>query len=142
MVKITYKGETRNIPKKYLPDSLSPTERKKQIKSIFEGKDRPDIKKTDKSGVAKRQQTRRSSWAVKFEKKYKTNIMDDKYIIKNLISKKGMEEILDKGRGAYYSSGSRPNVSAEQWARGRLASVILGGGARRVDKKIWEKYKK
>ena len=34
MVKITYKGETRDIPKRYIPDSLSPADRKKQIKSI------------------------------------------------------------------------------------------------------------
>ena len=132
MVKITYKGETRDIPKKYIPDSLSPAERKKQIKSIFEGKDRPNIKK----------KTRRSSHTIKFEKKYGTTIMDDKFITKNIISKKGMEEILDKGRGAYYTSGSRPSVSVEQWARSRLASVIMGGGARKVDKKIWDKYKK
>ena len=132
MVKITYKGETRDIPKRYIPDTLSPSERKKQIKSIFENKKRPEVST----------KTRRSSWAVKFEKKYKTTIMDDKFIIKNIITKKGMEEILDKGRGAYFSSGSRPNVNKEQWARGRLASVILGGGARRIDKKIWDKYKK
>ena len=132
MVKITYKGETRDIPKRYIPDTLSPSERKKQIKSIFENKKRPEVST----------KTRRSSWAVKFEKIYKTTIMDDKFIIKNIITKKGMEEILDKGRGAYFSSGSRPNVNKEQWARGRLASVILGGGARRIDKKIWDKYKK
>ena len=132
MVKITYKGETRDIPKRYIPDTLSPSERKKQIKSIFENKKRPEVST----------KTRRSSWAVKFEKKYKTTIMDDKFIIKNIITKKGMEEILDKGRGAYFSSGSRPNVNKEQWARGRLATVILGGGTRRIDKKIWDKYKK
>lgn len=132
MVKITYKGETRDIPKRYIPDTLSPSERKKQIKSIFEGKKRPEIK----------HKTRRSSWAVKFEKKYKTTIMDDKFITKNIITKKGMEEILDKGRSAYYNSGSRPNVNAEQWARGRLASVILNGPSRKIDKKIWDKYKK
>ena len=44
MVKVTYKGETRDIPKRYLPDSLSDSQRKKQIKSIFEGKDRPKLK--------------------------------------------------------------------------------------------------
>ena len=42
MVKVTYKGETRNIPKRYLPDSLTETQRKKQIKSIFEKKERPE----------------------------------------------------------------------------------------------------
>ena len=45
MLKITYKGETRNIPQRYLPKSLTEVERKKQIKSIFEGTDRPKLKK-------------------------------------------------------------------------------------------------
>ncbi len=49
---------------------------------------------------------------------------------------------LDKGRGAYYSSGSRPNQTAESWAHSRLASVILNGPSRKIDKDIWEKYKK
>ena len=49
---------------------------------------------------------------------------------------------MDKGKAAYYSSGSRPEVSKEQWAYARLASVITGGKARQVDKKIWNKYKK
>eukprot|EP01051_Picozoa_sp_SAG22_P028301 SAG22_NODE_9919_length_563_cov_1.202586_2_plen_48_part_01 len=44
MVKITYKGETRDIPKRYLPDTLSKSDRQKQIKSIFEKKERPKTK--------------------------------------------------------------------------------------------------
>ena len=43
---------------------------------------------------------------------------------------------------AYYTSGSRPNQSKESWAFARLASVIMDGPARKVDKKIWENYKK
>ena len=53
-----------------------------------------------------------------------------------------LDKILSKGRGAYYSSGSRPNQTADSWARARLASVIMGGKARQVDKEIWEKYKR
>ena len=30
------------------------------------------------------------------------------------------EKIYKRGLGAYYSSGSRPKVSAHQWAMGRL----------------------
>jgi hypothetical protein len=40
MVKVTYKGETRNIPASYLK-GLKGKERAAQIRSIFEGKDRP-----------------------------------------------------------------------------------------------------
>jgi hypothetical protein len=118
--------------KKYVPDSLSKKDREKQVKSIKEGKDRPKVN----------YKTKRSSHVISFEKKYNTTITDDAYISKNIISKTGIDKILDKGMGAYYSSGSRPNVSKEQWARARLASVIMGGKARDTDKAIWEKYKK
>ncbi len=129
-IKITYKGESRNVPKTYL-EGLKGYERQKQIKSIFEGTMRP--KTSFKS--------ERSSWARKFEDKYKTKISDKKFIYKNIISKTGAEKIIMKGKGAYYSSGSRPNQTAYSWGLARLASVIMGGNARKVDKDIWEKYR-
>ena len=131
MVKITYKGETRNIPKSYL-EGLKGDDRKKQIKSFFEGKDRP------KTGF----KSKRSGFVKKFEDKYKVKITDKDFIHKNIITNKGQEEILSKGRGAYYSSGSRPNQTASSWAYARLASVIVGGPARKIDKDIWVKYKR
>jgi hypothetical protein len=134
MVEITYKGETRNIPKRYLPDSLSDADKKKQIKSIFEGTKRPDLKSYESK--------KKSSWTKKFKNKYKTNIMDLDFIYKNIMEKEGVDLVLNKGRAAYFSSGSRPEVNKEQWAFARLASVIMGGPARRVDKKIWNKHKK
>ena len=122
----------KKINPKYVPKSLSPEDKKKQIKSIKEGKDRPKVD----------YKTKRSSHVKDFEKKYGEKITNDSFISKNIISKTGIEQILDKGRGAYYSAGSRPNTTAESWARARLASVILGRAARKVDKDIWEKYKK
>jgi len=131
MVKITYKGESKNVPASYL-GNLKGKDRKAQIKSIFEGKDRPDTKA----------KTKRSGWVKKYEDKYKHKITDKEFLYKNIISKKGAEEIIMKGKGAYYSSGSRPNVTPFQWGLARLASVILGGPSRRIDKKIWDKYNK
>jgi len=49
---------------------------------------------------------------------------------------------MDKAKGAYFSGGSRPNQTPSSWAYARLASVIVGGPARKIDIKIWEKYKK
>ena len=54
---------------------------------------------------------------------------------------KGFEEIYEKGKGAYYSAGSRPNQTPESWGKARLASVLVGGKARTIDKKIVDKYK-
>ena len=54
---------------------------------------------------------------------------------------KGFEEIYDKGKGAFYSSGSRPNQTPESWGKARVASVLVGGASRNIDKAIVEKYK-
>ena len=54
-------------------------------------------------------------------------------------SKKALSEIIKKGEGAYYSSGSRPNQTAQSWGVARLASSITGGKAAAVDFSILEK---
>jgi len=129
--KITYKGESRMVPKTYV-EGLKGYERRKQIKSIFEGKQRPKVK-----GF----KSERSSWVKKFEEKYGTKITDKEFITKNIISETGREKIINKGKGAFFSSGSRPNQTPFSWGLSRLASVIMGGNARKVDKDIWDKYR-
>ena len=100
MVKITYKGETRNVPRSYLA-GLKGKERREQIKSFFEETERPETSFKSK----------RSGWVKKFEDKYGTKISDKKFIHKNIITYEGQRQIINKGKGAYYSSGSRPNRS-------------------------------
>lgn len=126
------KDKDTGLPKKYVPKSLTKEQKAKQVKSIREGKDRPKLK-----GV----KTRKSSYTTKAEKYFKgdTSLSN---ISKTIgVSKTGLSKILSKGRGAYYSAGSRPNVSAEQWAKARLYSVLFGGKARAVDKDIVKEYK-
>ena len=123
----------RKIPKQYIPSSLTPADRKKQEESIRKGKPRPKVESF---------KSKRSSHVVKFEKKYGVKITNKAFIYKNIISKTGVDKIIAKGIAAYYSSGSRPNQTPASWSNARLASVIMGGAARRVDKAIWEKYKK
>ena len=38
-----------------------------------------------------------------------------------------LKAVFKRGEGAYLSSGSRPGVSMEQWAFGRVNSFIRGG---------------
>jgi hypothetical protein len=52
---------------------------------------------------------------------------------------KGLRQIVRKGEGAYYSSGSRPNQTAQSWGNARLASAITGGNASAVDFHIIDK---
>jgi len=123
----------RKIPKQYVPDSLTKADKKKQVESIRKKKPRPKVDSF---------KSKRSGHVIAFEKKYGTKITDKAFIYKNIISKTGVDKILAKGRGAYYSSGSRPNQNIFSWSNARLASTIMGGPARKVDKAIWEKYKK
>ena len=48
---------------------------------------------------------------------------------KTKCKRSALEKIVNKGRGAYFSSGSRPNQTGESWGLARLASAISGGNA-------------
>lgn len=50
-----------------------------------------------------------------------------------------LKQIVRKGEGAYYSSGSRPNQTPQSWGLARLASAITSGNASRVDYTILDK---
>lgn len=50
-----------------------------------------------------------------------------------------LKKIISKGEGAYFSSGSRPNQTAQSWGIARLASAITSGKSAAVDYSILEK---
>ena len=69
------------------------------------------------------------------KKKYGLESMND---LKTLSHRTGcsidsLKKIVQKGQGAYYSSGSRPNQSAKAWGLARLASAVTGGKAKKYD---------
>jgi hypothetical protein len=121
---------TRRVRKKYVPAYLTHRDATRQEQSIQQGKDRPRLK----SAIS-----RRSSWAKRFEKKYGRKITDLAFINKQILRKPGTDGVLAKGRAAYYTYGSRPNQTQHSWAYARLASVIMGGAARKVDIALWKK---
>ena len=64
-----------------------------------------------------------------------------KYSKSSGISKSTLSKVYSRGLGAYYSQGSRPKVSAHQWA-GRVRSFATGkGGARKADADLLRKKK-
>lgn len=69
----------------------------------------------------------------------------DKIVPNKLLAKKTkcsiktLKKIENKGMGAYYSSGSRPNQTAKSWGRARLASTIIGGKSSIIDFDILKK---
>jgi hypothetical protein len=50
-----------------------------------------------------------------------------------------LRKIVSKGQGAYFSSGSRPNQTAQSWGLARLASALTSGKAAAVDFDIIDK---
>ena len=50
-----------------------------------------------------------------------------------------LRKIISKGKGAYYSNGSRPNQTGHSWGNARLASALTSGKAAVVDRSILEK---
>ena len=133
MVKIGKGKKAKNVPQKYIPKTLTKADKKKQEKSILQGTDRPKLKSF---------KSKRSGWAKKFEDKYGYKISETAKINKEILKTKGQKEIIEKGQSAYYTSGSRPNQTPFSWGYGRLASVIMGGPSRKIDEKIWKKYKR
>jgi hypothetical protein len=49
-----------------------------------------------------------------------------------------LKKIVNKGEGAFFSSGSRPNQTAQSWGYARLGSAITGQKAAAVDFSILE----
>lgn len=131
-------------PKKYIPKYLTNKDAKK-IKNEIE-KSKEYYKKTPKKyyirkGV-KSMKIKESKHIKKAKKIYNIKSMK---INKELSRKtgckiEGLEKIVNKGRGAYYSSGSRPGQTPDSWGYARLASAVTGGKSSAVDYKIIEKY--
>lgn len=121
-----------NVPS-YTAD-LTESQKAKQLKLIAKSKEEYKSGKVQDRPKVSDTPTKRSTHAVRFEKKYGFPVTDSR--VKTMFSDTDVETILSKGIGAYGSSGSRPNVSASQWAYARLASVLTGGPALKVDKDL------
>ncbi len=126
----------RKIRAKYLK-GLSKSDQAKQKAAIRKSrKDAKSGKYTTRPKL-KSFKSKKSPHVVKALKKFDLDSMKNlrKISRKTGCSTSSMKTILRKGKGAYYSDGSRPNQNADSWAYARLASAITGGGASKVDYK-------
>ena len=136
----TKKKTSSDYPKQYTA-KLSRKDKKKQLtalgklkKAYSKGKylDRPTLKSY---------KNKESGWTAKFHKLY-PEAKSIKQVAKAVkIPEKALREVIKKGKGAYYSSGSRPNQTSSSWGKARMYAYILGSPTRRVDHHITEKYK-
>jgi hypothetical protein len=129
---------TKLINVKYLPKRLSSKDKKKQSKMLKKSKrlykksifyTRKPVK-TFKSKTSKHILKARNVYGV--DKIGATNELAKK----TGCSKAVLAKIINKGAGAYYSSGSRPNQTAQSWGIARLVSALTSGKAGAVDYNI------
>jgi len=53
-----------------------------------------------------------------------------------------LRQVMRRGKGAYFSSGSRPGQTPTSWGVARARSFASGsGGARKADADLWKKVK-
>jgi len=126
---------------RYLPKRLTKKDRNKQSNMLL--KSRRMYKKGFYYTRKKINSfnSKKSTHILKAEKVYNIKNMNDKNKLAKATkcSKSALAQIIRKGEGAYYSSGSRPNQTAHSWGIARLASAITGGKAAAVDYNILEK---
>ena len=126
---------------RYLPKKLTKKDKLSQIKMIK--KSRRLYKKNAYYTRKKVSsfQSKKSPFITRAEKIYNVDkiVVNDKLARVTGCSKSALQKIISKGEGAYFSSGSRPNQTAQSWGLARLASAITGGKAAAVDYSILEK---
>jgi len=138
---MTKKMKKSYVPLRYLPYKLTKRDRKKQANMLAKSR------KMYKNG---KYYTRKP--VTSYKNKTSNHILKAKQIYNldtisptsNLAKATGcsidsLRKIVKKGEGAYFSSGSRPNQTAQSWGLARLASSVTGGKAAAVDFDILEK---
>tara|TARA_B110000971_G_scaffold221291_1_gene267798 strand:+ start:793 stop:2127 length:1335 start_codon:yes stop_codon:yes gene_type:complete len=134
-------GGGGKYPKHYTA-GLSRKDKKKQQKNLKKSSNDYDKGKYTERPKLKSFKSKKSNWTSKFAKKYGEDVKTYKEISKATgIPVPALKAVVKKGMGAYYSSGSRPNQTAESWGKARMYSYIMGGPTRKVDNHITEKYK-
>jgi hypothetical protein len=132
--------KTRKIPLRYLPRALSKKDRKSQVRELLRSRSayKKGIYHTRKH--VKSFKSKPSGHVAKAERMYKINSIGatQELANKTRCSRAALRKIINKGAGAYFSSGSRPNQTAQSWGVARLASAITGGKSARVDYTILE----
>jgi len=129
------------FPLRYIPKNLTRKDKKKQINMLLKSK---KLYKKDKYYTRKKvpsYKNKISKHILNATKIYniKTVIPNEELALKTGCKISALNQIVKKGEGAYYSSGSRPNQTPQSWGYARLASAITAGKAAAVDYNIIDK---
>jgi hypothetical protein len=127
--------DTEHVPVRYLPKILTDKDRKQQTKNLIKSRKLYKKKQYFKRPSIKSFKSKRSRHLANARELYNVeNVYPTPELAKATQCKlSSLKKIVNKGEGAYYSSGSRPNQTPESWGIARLASALTGGNAAIVD---------
>lgn len=127
-----------NFPMRYVPNHLTRKDRRKQTTELQKSRKLYKKGQFHKRNKIQSFKPKVSRHIVKARKMYKINkIIPSRKLAKATKCKlKGLKKLVQKGQGAYFSSGSRPNQTSHSWGYARMASAITGGKASVIDFKI------
>ena len=120
---------------RYLPKKLTTKDKKKQTQMLLKSKRLYKQGQYYTRKLVKSFQSKKSPHILNAQKMYGvTKIGATNELSKKTgCSKTALAKIINKGAGAYYSSGSRPNQTSQSWGIARLASALTSGKAGAVD---------
>ena len=128
-------SKTIRFPLRYVPKKITRKDKRKQVNMLLKSK---KMYKKHKYYTRKNIPSYKNKKSSHVKDAYK--IYNVKKIVPNkeLSRKTGctvsaLKQIVKKGEGAYYSSGSRPNQTPQSWGIARLASSITSGKSAAVD---------
>ena len=129
------------VPLRYLPSSLTPKDKRKQAKMLLRSKKNYKNGKYYTRKKIASYPVKPSPHVIRAKKRYDIDSLQPTRALarKTGCSLSALKEIVRKGEGAYFSSGSRPSQTGPSWGLARLASSLTGGKAAAVDFSILKK---
>lgn len=123
------------FPIRYVPKKLTKKDKQKQINMLIKSK---KLYKKNIYYTRKKILSHKNIKSKHLSKAYKIynikNIKPNKELsLKTGCKISALKQIVKKGEGAYYSSGSRPNQTPQSWGLARLASSLTSGKSAAVD---------
>jgi hypothetical protein len=128
------------VPVRYVPTQLTYKDRRKQINALQRSRKLYKKHVYYTRPIVKSFRQKKSNHIELAKKMYDVDkILPNKKLSKaTRCTVKALKAIVKKGEGAYYSSGSRPNQTAQSWGLARLASAVTGGKSSVIDYNILE----
>ena len=127
-----------SFPVRYVPPKLTNKDKQNQVNMLLKSKTLYKTQKYYTRTPLVSYKNKKSKHLAHAYKIYNIkNILPNKELaLKTGCELEALKQIVKKGEGAYYSSGSRPNQTAQSWGLARLASSLTAGKSAAVDYNI------